>query len=127
MDPSNRSRGPIPSPYESAFRTIGINQDRDPEPEAAQESIVQVVGVIPVLQAKTVGDRRDIPLGLRFHVFHRDRFKCVICGDHPARNAECILHVDHILPWSRGGKTRVDNLRTLCETCNVGRGNRFTE
>lgn len=24
MDPSNRSRGPIPSPYESAFRTIGI-------------------------------------------------------------------------------------------------------
>ena len=72
-------------------------------------------------------DARDIPLGLRFRVLHRDRFKCVLCGDHPARNAECHLHVDHILPWSKGGKTRDGNLRTLCVGCNVGRGNRFTD
>lgn len=72
-------------------------------------------------------DSREIPLGLRFRVLHRDRFKCVLCGDHPARNAECVLHVDHLVPWSKGGKTREDNLRTLCATCNVGRGNRFSE
>ncbi len=104
-----------------------VNQDRPPEPKATQEPIVQAIVRSPVLSGKIFEDRRDIPLGLRFRVFHRDRFKCVICGDHPARNAECTLHVDHILPWSRGGKTREDNLRTLCETCNVGRGNRFTE
>lgn len=72
-------------------------------------------------------DGREIPLGLRFRVLHRDRFKCVLCGDHPARNAECVLHVDHIVPWSKGGKTRDDNLRTLCAVCNVGRGNRFAD
>jgi hypothetical protein len=70
---------------------------------------------------------RDIKLGLRFHVLHRDRFKCVLCGDHPARNPECVLHVDHVVPWSKGGKTSEDNLRTLCATCNVGRGNRFVD
>ncbi len=72
-------------------------------------------------------DRRDPSIGLRFKVLQRDRFKCVLCGDHPARNAECVLHVDHVTPWSKGGKTREDNLRTLCATCNVGRGNRFAD
>jgi 5-methylcytosine-specific restriction endonuclease McrA len=72
-------------------------------------------------------DRRDPSIGLRFKVLQRDRFKCVLCGDHPARNAECVLHVDHETPWSKGGKTREDNLRTLCATCNIGRGNRFDD
>ena len=72
-------------------------------------------------------DRRDPSISLRFKVLQRDRFKCVLCGDHPARNAECVLHVDHVTPWSKGGKTREDNLRTLCATCNVGRGNRFAD
>ena len=76
---------------------------------------------------RTLEDARDIPLGLRFRVLHSDRFKCVLCGDHPARNAECRLHVDHILPWSKGGKTRDDNLRSLCAECNIGRGDRFKD
>lgn len=72
-------------------------------------------------------ESRDIPLGLRFRVLYRDRFKCMLCGNHPARDVECVLHVDHVLPWSQGGKTREDNLRTLCATCNIGRGSRFTD
>jgi hypothetical protein len=72
-------------------------------------------------------DRRDPSIGLRFKVLQRDRFKCVLCGDHPARNSECVLHVDHVVPWSKGGKTQEDNLRTLCATCNLGRGNRFAD
>lgn len=102
--------------------------------ESAAPSPEQEPGTQPTLDdaqepdpRRKAEDARDIPLGLRFRVLHRDRFKCVLCGDHPARNAECRLHVDHILPWSRGGKTRDDNLRTLCAGCNVGRGNRFTD
>ncbi len=81
----------------------------------------------PAIQPKTQEDRRDVPLGLRFKVLKRDHFKCVLCGDHPARNSECVLHVDHILPWSLGGKTIEENLTTLCETCNLGRGNRYRD
>ncbi len=73
----------------------------------------------------TRDERRDVPLGLRFRVLSRDRFKCVLCGDHPARNPDCDLHVDHVVAWSRGGRTEMENLRTLCAQCNVGRSNRY--
>lgn len=70
---------------------------------------------------------RDVPLGLRFKVLRRDFFKCVLCGDNPPRNQSCVLHVDHIHPWSKGGKTEEANLRTPCSVCNIGRGNRYTD
>jgi hypothetical protein len=76
---------------------------------------------------RTVEDSRDIPLGLRFKVLRRDFFKCVLCGDNPPINPECVLHVDHIVPWSKGGRTTIENLRTLCASCNVGRGNRYDD
>lgn len=47
-------------------------------------------------------DRRDIRLGLRYTVLNRDRFKCVLCGNSPATSLECRLHVDHIIPFSKG-------------------------
>lgn len=31
---------------------------------------------------------------------------------------------DHIIPWSRGGKTTMDNLQMLCRYCNNTKGNR---
>jgi len=34
-----------------------------------------------------------------------------------------VLHIDHVLPVSRGGLATLENLRTLCEKCNLGRGN----
>ena len=50
---------------------------------------------------------------LRYDVLKRDGFRCVICG----RTAEdgVKLHVDHIKPVSKGGKTEYENLRTLCD------------
>lgn len=107
-----------------------VNQDTGQEEErnlevAAAETAERCQSPSPL--PSSAEESRDIRLGLRFRVLHRDRFKCVLCGDHPARNAECVLHVDHVIPWSKGGKTSEDNLRTLCSTCNVGRGNRFAD
>lgn len=73
----------------------------------------------------TRDERRDVLMGLRFRVLSRDRFKCVLRGDNPPENPGCVLHVDHVTPWSRGGRTALENLRTLCAQCNVGRGNRY--
>ncbi len=105
-----------------------VNRVSEPEPELETREVEpSAPDPTPPPARSIVEDNRDIPLGLRFRVLHRDRFKCVLCGDHPARNADCVLHVDHLVPWSRGGTNREDNLRTLCETCNVGRGNRFSD
>ena len=68
---------------------------------------------------------RHIPLALRFSVLQRDAGRCTKCGASPATGA--ILHVDHILPFSHGGLSTLDNLRTLCADCNIGRSNQYTE
>ncbi len=65
---------------------------------------------------------REIPLGLRYFVLKRDHFRCVTCGASPAIQLGVILHIDHIIPWALGGRTVADNLRTLCEQCNLGKG-----
>jgi hypothetical protein len=92
----------------------------EPEPGSGAPKLVKVA-------ARTLEDSRDIPLGLRFKALRRDHFKCVLCGDNPPINPQCVLHVDHIVPWSKGGKTTIENLRTLCASCNVGRGNRYDD
>lgn len=66
--------------------------------------------------------KRDVPLRLRLQVLKRDRFSCVLCGRSPATAAGVILHIDHIVPFSKEGKTVFDNLRTLCQQCNWGKG-----
>lgn len=70
-------------------------------------------------------DKRDIKLGLRYNVLKRDFFKCVLCGISPAVNPTTILHIDHIVPFSKGGKTEINNLRTLCKDCNLGKSNKI--
>ena len=67
--------------------------------------------------------KRDVNLRLRFKVFQRDNFKCCICGASPATDSTVQLHIDHIIPWSKGGETVIDNLQTLCSKCNTGKGN----
>jgi predicted transcriptional regulator len=109
-----------------------VNQDGDTEDEQEADGGPASVDApepktVRLPLSRSSEQSRDIRLGLRFRVLHRDRFKCVLCGDHPARNPECVLHVDHVTPWSKGGRTSENNLRTLCATCNIGRGNRFTD
>lgn len=66
---------------------------------------------------------RGVSDRLRFRIMKRDNFKCRKCGRSPATDPTVILHVDHIKPWSKGGKTSEDNLETLCSICNLGKGN----
>ncbi|MBI3782921.1 MAG: HNH endonuclease [Deltaproteobacteria bacterium] len=68
--------------------------------------------------------RRRAPTArLRLQVLDRDSFRCVLCGRSPALERGAILHIDHVIPFSRGGPATLDNLRTLCQRCNLGRGN----
>jgi hypothetical protein len=66
---------------------------------------------------------RNINLRLRFMILQRDNFTCKKCGQSPAKNQNIILHVDHILAWSKGGETIIENLETLCLECNLGKSN----
>jgi hypothetical protein len=65
-------------------------------------------------------ERNKLTAGLRYDILRRDNFKCQICGRTQADGVK--LHVDHIVPISKGGKTTAENLRTLCQDCNLGKG-----
>lgn len=57
--------------------------------------------------------RLVVPEKLRNKIFERDGHKCAKCGS--ADN----LELDHIIPFSKGGRTIEDNLQALCKTCNL--------
>ncbi len=65
---------------------------------------------------------RDISWRLRATVLIRDNCLCRMCGASPAKDPTVTLHVDHIMPWSKGGQTVLANLQTLCAVCNIGKG-----
>ncbi len=62
--------------------------------------------------------------GLRWQVFERDNFRCVACGK--SAHDGILLHVDHIIPRSKGGTNTIDNYQTLCNECNLGKSNKST-
>lgn len=64
---------------------------------------------------------REIPDKLRYKVLKRDNFKCCACGASPAKNPSVELHIDHIIPFSKGGETVIENLQCLCSKCNIGK------
>ncbi len=67
---------------------------------------------------------RTINLSLRLKVLSRDNFRCVFCGKSPATDLGTKLHIDHIVPFSKGGKSELSNLQTLCFECNLGKSDR---
>ena len=69
--------------------------------------------------------RHEISERQRFRVLVRDGFRCGTCGASPLTQRGVDLHVDHIVPWSKGGETTDDNLETKCKQCNLGKGNAF--
>jgi 5-methylcytosine-specific restriction endonuclease McrA len=69
-----------------------------------------------VVSLKTYVKPALYPAFTRFNVFLRDRFQCQYCG------AKDELTFDHVIPRSRGGQTRWDNVVAACSPCNLAKG-----
>ena len=60
--------------------------------------------------------RRLMTRELREQIMIRDNYTCRICGKYMPD--EVGLHIDHIIPVAKGGKTVPSNLQVLCSKCN---------
>ena len=54
-------------------------------------------------------------------LYHRQQGRCAHCG---ALFELKEMHADHIVPWSKGGKTTLENGQMLCARCNWEKSNK---
>lgn len=66
--------------------------------------------------------KREPSNRLKVQVLMRDGNRCRICGV-ACNDGIHKIHFDHIIPWSKGGETTLDNLQVLCSDCNEALGN----
>jgi Holliday junction DNA helicase RuvB len=108
------------SPYTVVVRTATDDEEATVETEdgpipvdpVTAEMIACNAGVIDPEVDDHEADRR-IPLAKRRRVLARDKHRCRHCG-----SSHC-LQIHHIIPWSKGGRSRMKNLITLCRTCHA--------
>ena len=83
-------------------------------PSAPHPSLLREGGRRPAPGAR----KQAIPNKLRWRVFKRDAFRCCRCGSQDD------LTLDHIVPECKGGQMTLENLQTLCRSCNSRKGGR---
>jgi 5-methylcytosine-specific restriction endonuclease McrA len=72
--------------------------------------------------------QRTLSQRTRAEVLDRDGSTCRMCGlcpddIDPQTGRPCRMHIGHIVDKSLGGTDELDNLRTLCSSCNQGAKN----
>lgn len=71
----------------------------------------------PRLIAQKFIGKKDV----RTEIFNRDGNLCLNCKS-PER-----LTIDHIMPISKGGDNHLDNLQTLCKSCNSRKRDKYID
>ena len=56
---------------------------------------------------------------IKARVIERDGLICVYCGKLVTH---LTLHIDHVVPISRGGGNSMENLCVACKKCNLAKG-----
>ena len=67
-------------------------------------------------------NKRFFSKSQRDQIFHNSKGKCQICGTSITYKG---FQADHIIPYSRGGKTEIKNGQALCQTCNLSKSNKM--
>lgn len=106
--------------------------ENDYDPAALEKEIVSLIDNEEVTNHKGIYyylfDRKDSHLSLREFDDKMKRKKyeeqkgiCPLCSQHYEFTE---MQGDHIVPWSRGGKTVYENLQMLCRLCNNTKSNK---
>jgi 5-methylcytosine-specific restriction endonuclease McrA len=72
------------------------------------------------LEAGVVDNRRLFTKKEKLFLRAYYDFKCALCGK-PTTHGEA----DHIIPFSKNGKTEIQNAQFLCVSCNRKKGNKL--
>lgn len=75
--------------------------------------VKELDALMPRVIAQKYISRKDV----RKEIIDRDKY-CLCCGSYER------LSIDHVIPISKGGMNVIENLQTLCVSCNSKKGNK---
>lgn len=95
------------------------------------EDVTKQIGIIPyVLSDRTKHDEKYLSIRafseqMKHRVYEKQKHKCPMCVKNGIDTEYAFeeMQGDHIVPWSKGGRTIEDNLQMLCEKCNNDKSN----
>ena len=84
------------------------------------------ITISDVIDAKIKKNPREaISAGIRCEILRRDNYACIDCAASPRKDRNVSLHIHHVKPVSKGGKSLIENLVTNCSSCNLGKSDRI--
>jgi len=118
----------VPYPvYAFEYVSAGGNSSQRTTLEMNTPTIDALIGTLSqkIRFTKSAAGQRSL-MTARFRGFikERDEYTCQQCALSTAAEPNLLLEVDHILPVSRGGLSKEDNLQTLCWRCNRTKSNK---
>jgi hypothetical protein len=107
-------------------------KDRELDPNKLQERIEELMLDDDVTKKKGIweylitGNESKLSIrafseGMKRQKYEEQQGKCARCGESFTLDK---MEGDHIIPWSEGGKTTLDNLQMLCKDCNRRKSNK---
>ena len=109
-------------PWQEAIKAVylkRVNVAAEYEEVVRSEKLTLPLPSVIVLKNYVV-PTKTVPF-TRATVFLRDEFTCQYCG-YKGKD----LTFDHVVPKSRGGKTRWDNVVAACQSCNLRKAAKTT-
>ena len=76
-----------------------------------------------VYQQRQTQGPRTFSKGMKQRKYSEQGGKCPHCGKQCTYGE---MEGDHVVPYSKGGKTEYSNLQMLCAPCNRSKGNRYS-
>lgn len=86
---------------------------------SGRPSVIRLPAIMACDGQRLTPVRRTVPL-TNSALFQRDNFQCLYCGDYFTPQ---LLSRDHVMPTSRGGADRWENVVAACKRCNQRKGN----
>jgi 5-methylcytosine-specific restriction endonuclease McrA len=86
------------------------------ERERRQQRKLERAHAAMAANAGGVPNREVIPRDVKLAVYERDDGRCVECGSN------FDIQYDHVIPFSLGGASTVENLQIPCSDCNRKKG-----
>ena len=89
------------------------------------DALANIDFVCTISEYHSKEQRKLMTSALKKEIAMRDNYTCKLCGKYMPDGVG--LHIDHIIPIKKGGKSIPSNLQVLCSKCNGKKSSSFND